>query len=171
MDVFLATASKRDTRRFDARRVDESHERTILDAGRLAGSARNGQPWRFHVVCAAAARRGVSESVYRPELVVSAGLVVALTVVKVGRMYDFDAGRAAQNMMLAAWNLGVVSCPNGIARPEKLLSALGLDDERRGVTVLSFGYPMKPRDPARRSAEHWSSGAARLPLEAIVDRH
>lgn len=30
----------------------------------------------------------------------------------------FDAGRAAQNMMLAAWNEGVVSTPNGIAKAE-----------------------------------------------------
>ena len=39
----------------------------------------------------------------------------------------FDAGRAAQNMMLAAWGDGIGSCPNGIANPEALAAVLGHD--------------------------------------------
>jgi nitroreductase len=44
MDTFLAIASKRDTRRYSDRPVPDDVQRRILDAGRLAGSAKNRQP-------------------------------------------------------------------------------------------------------------------------------
>jgi len=50
VDTFLAIASKRDTRRYADRPVPEEVERRILEAGRITGSARNRQPWRFLVV-------------------------------------------------------------------------------------------------------------------------
>ena len=48
-----------------------------------------------------------------PENVLGAGLVVAVLVRGKGPVL-FDAGRAAQSMLLAAWALGLASCPNGI---------------------------------------------------------
>jgi nitroreductase len=51
--------------------------------------------------------------------------VIAIVVSGKGPV-AFDAGRAAQSMMLAAWNEGVVSCPNGIANPESLAELLGV---------------------------------------------
>ena len=50
MDTYLAVASKRDWRSYSDRPVPEDVQRRILDAGRLAGSAVNAQPWRFAVV-------------------------------------------------------------------------------------------------------------------------
>jgi nitroreductase len=170
MDVYLAVASKRDGRAYSGRALPAETEKRILDAGRLSGSARNGQPWTFTVAESPAARSGVARSVYRPELVLTAALVVVITVVRMGRLYDFDAGRAAQSMMLTAWDEGVISCPNGIARPEALSDALSVGDDQRPVTALSFGFPASPRPPERRSAEAWSARAPRRPLEQVVRR-
>ena len=50
-------------------------------------------------------------------------------------------------MMLAAWNDGVASCPNGIADADAANEALGLEEPP--VNVLSFGYPAR-QPPARR---------------------
>jgi nitroreductase len=50
MDTFLAIVSKRDTRRYSERRIPGETIERILEAGRLAGSARNRQPWRFLAV-------------------------------------------------------------------------------------------------------------------------
>jgi len=168
MDVYLSVASKRDGRAYAERPISDVSQRRILDAGRLSGSARNGQPWTFTVAASQKAKRAVAGGVYRPELVLTATLVVAITVQRIGRLYDFDAGRAAQNMMLTAWNEGIVSCPNGIAREEVLLEAIGLGEDQRGVTVISFGYPVNPRPPERRSVERWSKRAPRYPLGQIV---
>jgi nitroreductase len=169
MDVLLAVASKRDVRTYSGETIAPETERRILDAGRLAGSARNRQPCRF-LVAEGAARDAVARAVYSPRVVLEAALAVTLVVTPGGGLVDFDAGRAAQSMMLAAWAEGVASCPNGIADRAALDQALGLQEPERAVIVLAFGPPPVARDPARRSAEEWSARARRLPLEALVRR-
>lgn len=169
MDVHLAVASKRDSRRYSGGDVPEAVRDRILDAGRLAGSARNRQPCRF-VVVEGEAVPAVADAVYLAGNVLSAGLVVVLVVTPGGNLVDFDAGRTAQNMMLAGWADGVASCPNGIADRAALDRALGIDPPERAVIVLSFGPPVDDRDPARLGAGRWSDRAPRLPLTALV-RH
>ncbi len=97
---------------------------------------------------------------YAPGNVRTAGLVVAI----VGSAFPFDAGRCAQNMMLAAWELGVVSCPNGIRDADAAATICGGEVKM----ILSFGYPPKPR--AERTAEEWSASANRKPLAELVRR-
>ncbi len=169
MDVRLAVASKRDARDLSGAEVPEEVALRILDAGRLAGSARNRQPCRF-VIAEGEAVPAVADAVYRAGNVLDAGLVVAIVVTPGGNLVNFDAGRAAQNMMLAGWAEGIASCPNGIADPERLASALGIEPPERAVVVLTFGPPARPRDPARRPPERWSARAPRLPLDALVRR-
>src|SRR4051794_11300096 len=97
VDTFLAVASKRDERRYDARPLPAETVRRILDAGRLAGSARNRQPWRFHVL-EGDRKDEVAETVYAPDNVRGAPLAVAITISGKGPT-SFDAGRATQNML------------------------------------------------------------------------
>lgn len=169
MDLHLAVASKRDARRYSGGPVPAEAERRILDAGRLAGSARNRQPCRF-VIAEGDALAAVANAVYAPTNVLAAGLVIVLVVSPGGGLVDFDAGRTAQNMMLAGWAEGIASCPNGIADRGALSRALAIAEPERAVIVLSFGPPPHPRDPARRDAAAWSARAARLPLDALVRR-
>lgn len=169
MDTHLALASKRDVRAYDGAPVPEETALRILDAGRLAGSARNRQPTRFFVVEGEAVA-AVARCVYLAHNVASAGLVVALVVTPGGNLVDFDAGRAAQSMMLSAWADGIASCPNGVADAPGLERVLGLAPPQRAVVVLSFGAPADSRDPARRSPERWSARAPRLPLDDVVVR-
>jgi nitroreductase len=164
MDTYLAVASKRDERRYADRPVPGDLRRRILDGGRLAGSAKNRQPWRFLVVEDAALREQLAEAVYEPSNIRGAAFVVAV----LGRA-GLDAGRAIQNMMLVAWNEGVVSCPNGMPDPDATKAVLGLGDDDAVAIVLSFGYPARPRDPERHSAEEWSARANRKALDEIVD--
>jgi nitroreductase len=165
MDTWLAVASRREVRDYADREVPEDVVRRILDAGRLAGSARNRQPWRFLVVEDRGAREQLAEAVYEPTNVQGARLVVAI-LGKAG----LDAGRAVQNMLLVAWNDGVGSCPNGIKEPEQARAALRLGAEDELAIVLTFGYPARERDPLRRTPEEWSARAARNPLDEIVER-
>ena len=82
----------------------------------------------------------------------------------------FDAGRAAQNMMLAAWNDGVGSCPNGISDAAAMGEALGLREDDHFAVVLTFGYPARGIDVEGRTPEEWISRADRRPLEELVER-
>ncbi|MCW2977068.1 MAG: nitroreductase [Actinomycetia bacterium] len=158
MDAWLAIASKRDVREYADTPVPEDVLTRILDAGRLSGSARNRQQWNFVVV--ETAQVELAATVHAPSNVLGAALVVAI----VGAAGGMDVGRCAQNMMLAAWNDGVASCPNGINDPEAAARICG--DEVK--TILSFGYPAKPRDPQSRTPEEWSARANRKPLAELV---
>jgi nitroreductase len=169
VDTYLAITSKRDERRYSDASIPDDVVERILDAGRLTGSAQNRQPWEFLVLEDRAVVERLAEAVYAPANVLGAKLVVAVTIAGRGPT-SLDAGRAAQNMMIAAWNDGVVSCPNGLADPDRAANLLGLDGERRLAIVLSFGYPARPRDPDSRPAEEWSRRANRKPLDEIVRR-
>src|SRR5215207_6505770 len=167
MDTFLAIASKRDQREYADREIPEEVVRRILEAGRIAGSANNRQPWRFIALESAEAREQVAATVYTPPNILGSKLAVAI-VVQGNR--GFDAGRAAQNMMLAAWNDGVTSCPNGLPDADATSAALGLGDGERVINVLSFGYPADGRTGEDRPAEAWLARARRKPLDELVER-
>lgn len=169
VDTYLAVASRREGRRYAARPLAEDAVGRILDAGRLAGSARNRQPWRFLLVETRALVDRLAALVYEPENLLGAALVVAIAV-RGGGPTAFDAGRAAQNMLLVAWNEGVASVPNGLVDLDRASELLGLGEDERLAIVLSLGYPEQPRDPERRTAAEWSSGAARKSLDELVTR-
>ena len=80
MDAFLAVASKREVRGYSDRPVPDAAVRRILEAGRIAGSSRNRQPWRFLVVGDPGVRERVAEAVFARGNVRGAALVVAVAV-------------------------------------------------------------------------------------------
>jgi nitroreductase len=165
MDAFLAIVSRREVRRYDGRPLPDDAVRRILDAGRLAGSGANRQGRRFVVVRSRV--QEVAGAVYAPRNVLGAALVVAVVTFGKGPL-SFDAGRAAQNMMLAAWNDGIGSCPNGIADRDAMDRALGLADGEQAAIVVSFGYPARPVSPERRPPERWIEAADRVPFDQAV---
>jgi nitroreductase len=169
VDTLLAIASRRDQRRYRAEPLGEELVERILDAGRLSGSGSNRQPWTFVVVEGRARVEELAKTVFAPENVLGAGLVVAIVVSGKGPV-SFDAGRSAQNMLLAAWNEGVASCPNGLADRDAAHSLLELTEEETPVIVLTFGFPERPRDPRSRTVAEWSARANRRPLADVVRR-
>src|SRR4051794_13650943 len=100
MDAFLAVVSKREVREYDERPLPEDAKRRILEAGRLAGSSKNKQARRFIVLTDPSS---VASALYSPGNLDGAALVVAIVTSGKGPL-ALDAGRAAQNMMLAAHN-------------------------------------------------------------------
>jgi len=165
MDTWLAVASRREVREYADHELSEDVVGRILDAGRLAGSARNRQPWQFLLVESPEVREQLAAAVYEPTNVRGAKLVIAI-LAKGG----LDTGRAMQNMLLVAWNEGVGSCPNGIADLERARETLALGEDDELAIVLTFGYPAREPDPSRRSPEEWSGRANRKPLDELVRR-
>jgi nitroreductase len=157
VDTFLTIASRREVREYDETPLPDDVVHRILDAGRLSGSSQNTQKWEFVVL---RDKQAVSEFVYAPGNILGAQLVVAIA----GDAAGFDMGRAAQNMMLAAWNEGVGSVPNGISDRDAAAQLVGAPV----AIVLTFGYPARPRDVAGRNAEEWSERAKRKPFDEVV---
>ena len=169
MDTFLAIASRRDQRRYVPGALPDDVVGRILDAGRLSGSSGNRQPWTFVVVEGPERVEALSRGVFVPGNVLGAGLVVAVVVAGKGPV-SFDAGRAAQNMLLVAWNEGVASCPNGISDRDAVRAVLELGEDEAPAIVLTFGVPERRPEPQARSAAEWSARANRRPLDDVVRR-
>jgi nitroreductase len=157
VDAYHAIASRRETRRYSDQPIPDDVRRRIIDAGRLSGSSQNTQKWEFIVLND---KEAVSRLVYAPGNVLGAQLVVAIA----GDAGAFDVGRAAQNMMLTAWNEGVGSVPNGIRDRAAAETLVG---KPVGI-VLTFGYPANPRDPQSKSADEWSRSAKRKSFDEVV---
>jgi nitroreductase len=169
MDTRLAIASKREVRQYADRPLPDDAVRRILDAGRVAGSSQNRQNRRFVAVREdRELLERLAATVYVPANLTGAALAVAIVTTGKGPT-SFDAGRAAQNMMLAAWNEGIGSTPNGIADAGRLAELLGHGEDERVAIVLTFGYPARPSDPERRTPEEWIDAADRRPFDEVVD--
>jgi nitroreductase len=169
MDALLAIASRREVREYRPEPLPEELVRRILDAGRIAGSSRNRQPCRFVAVTSRELLDALAQTVSRGSNVLGAPLLVAVAV-EGDWDTGFDAGRAGQNMMLAAWAEGIGSCPNTFTDRPRASSLLDLEPAQELVTGLTFGYPARPRRPERRSVDEWFARANRLPLEELVRR-
>jgi nitroreductase len=169
VDTFLAVASRREVRDYAGRPIPVDAVQRILEAGRISGSSRNRQPWRFIVVESPSLRERLADAVYAPANVRGAALVVVIANRGRGPT-AFDAGRAAQNMMLTAWNDHIGSCPNGMPDLDAVAELLDLEEDERPTIVLTFGYPARTRDPQRHGAIEWLERADRKPFDEVVER-
>lgn len=158
MNAYECIVSKRDTRAFVDKPIDEEKLRKILQAGRMAGSSKNTQPTRYVLLRDRQRREEVAACAKYAEHLPSAAVGIAICEPATGS--DFDAGRAAQNIMLAAWSMGIASCPCSMHDQPCVRKTLGLPDDYRVVVVLALGYP-DPEVPR-------GLGRKRAPLEELV---
>ena len=170
MDVWSAIRTKRMVRRFEPRPLAPEHLTRIVDAGRRAGSSKNQQRWDFLVVEDRDRLRRLSEVGPYAGHVAGAAAAVALVTpdpraAGASLSLAWDAGLAAENMMLAAWELGVGSCPATVYEQAVARDALGFPEDRFCGWILSFGYPADPDDLARPPKR-----GGRKPLDEVVHR-
>ena len=151
MELWLALASRREVRDYAPTPIPPEVERRILDAGRLSGSGKNRQPWRFLVVESPDKREALAGLVFAPGNVRGAQLVVAIAVSGKGPA-SLDAGRCAQNMLLAAWDQGVGGSPNGTPDPRRSASSslCARASAPRSSSRSAIRRDRATRPPARR---------------------
>lgn len=143
MSTYRTIISKRDTRVFTEQAVTPELERRILQAGRMAGSSKNSQPCRFIVIDEPGQKEAIAKCGDFAVWIPSAPLLIAVAVPEEAPRNEFDAGRAAQNMMVAGWAEGVGSCPVSMHHVECARETLGLPENYRVSVVLAFGYPAR----------------------------
>jgi nitroreductase len=150
MNVMDAIRSKRAVRQFQDKPLPDEVVETIVDAGRLSGSAKNRQPWSFIVVRDRAALEGLSTCGEFCGHLAGAAMAIALVTPDPHQRLSmpFDLGRTTQNMMLAGWELGVGSVMATIYQPNKAAEILGVPPDYVIPWCISFGYPLE--DPSRR---------------------
>jgi nitroreductase len=168
MDIWNAINAVRVVREFDDRPLSPEHLDRILNAGRRTGSSKNRQDWAFVVVRDRGSLSQLAKVGRYADHLATAPAAIALVRPDAAnehqlRTFLWDLGRAAQNMVLAAWELGVGSVPATVYDLDLASRLLGLPDDQRCDFLLSFGYPT---DESVLSAPNKAGG--RVALEAVV---
>jgi nitroreductase len=149
MDTWQAINSTRAVRKFEERPLEPAHLERILNAGRRSGSSKNQQGWDF-IVCTDRAHLAELAGVgpYAGHIAGAAAAIALVTpdphAADAPYSVMWDLGRAAQNMTLAACELGIGSVPATVYDQAVARRLLSLPDDRWCEFVLSFGYPLDP---------------------------
>ena len=161
MDVSQAIKMKRAVREFTDEPIPEDLLAAIVNAGRRAQSSKNTQEWHFIVVRDRDLLGELSHlGQFAKQLAGAAAAIAILTPDPAGRWsIMFDAGQAAGYMQLAAWELGIGSCPVTIFEPDKARELLGFPPDLHVRAVLSMGYP---QDPGELTASPHAGGRKTL---------
>lgn len=168
MDVETAVNRLRAIRHFSAAALSDDDLGAILDAGRHAGSSKNLQRWTFIVVrdrSRLAALATVGDSAGHLAHGSAAIALVTPDPRAPGAPLSivWDCGRAAQNMVLVAWQRGIGSVPATVYDQELCRSILGYPADRHCEFILDFGYPAE-----RRLIERPPRSGGRAELAEIV---
>ena len=159
MDAYRAVVDKRDQRAFLPKPMPDEALRRILQAARMTGSSKNSEPNRLVVVRDPERRAALAAFGAFARFLAQAAAII---VIAQTQRHEFDAGRCAQNMMVAAWNDGIGSCPAHLPETE-VAKRLKIPADLHVNRVIGFGYV----DPARVSAPK-SVARKRKPLTELV---
>lgn len=170
MRCFLDIAKNRySCRKYDARRVEDEKLMLVLEAGRVAPSAVNFQPWHFYVM---QERDDLQRfyGAYHREWFRTAPCVIVICADHSrswkrkadGKDHgDVDAAITTDHMTLQATELGLATCWICNFDVERTRELLKLPEYLEPVVILPLGYPLDETDPERHNEK-------RKPLSEIV---
>lgn len=144
MNVYETILIKRAIRDFSSDNLSEFEISRILNAGRRAQSSKNSQPWHLIAIKDKDLLTELSKLGDWAGHLAGAALGVALLSPDPSEKFQtmFDLGQSAAYMQLAAWEMGIGSCPASIYKPEEARVLLGFPDNLHLRIVLSFGIPL-----------------------------
>jgi nitroreductase len=145
--------TRRSIRRYETTDVPDEVLQQILEAGRQAPSAANRQPIRFVIVKDHDILKNLCDNLiarfvkYAPIAIVGCADINSILT---GKWAVVDATIAMQNMVIAAWTLGVGSCWIGACNEEKVKELLKIPDKWKVVASITFGYPAEQPKPRKK---------------------
>lgn len=146
-DTYDLIVGLRAIRSYQDEPLADSDLGSILEAARWTGSSKNRQNWSFIVVAEPENLNALAECGDFTDPVRNSAATIVIVQEPDG--YEFDSGRAAQNIMLAAKALGVASCPITLHRDEDARKVLGVPGDRRTRYAVALGYPSEEAAPRR----------------------
>ena len=158
MDALEAIRRRRSVRRYTGAPIPREDLEIIVDAGRLAASGSNGQPWDFIVVTE---RDMIEQLRVVSQWVSEAAALVVVVMDPSSRWWLQDGSAAVENMLIACTALGYGSCwLEGYTQPreEEFKELLGVPEEKRLMTLVSIGVPAEWPTKQKKSLKevlHW----------------
>ena len=165
MEVYEAIRARHSVRSYQDRSVEPEKLARMLEAARLAPSARNEQEWRFVVVTDRAKRKALATEASTQSFMAEAPVIIAACaqtderIMRCGQQaYPIDVAIAVDHLSLAAVAEGLGTCWIGSFQAAEVQRILGIPPEIVVVELLLLGYPR----------ETTAAPKNRLPLESIV---
>jgi len=151
MEVWEAIQMKRAVRQFKPDPLSIRAVNRILNAGRRAQSSKNTQPWYFIAIQDKSTLKALSELGDYAGHLAGAALGIAIVTPPPEQRFSimFDAGQAAANMQLAAWEIGIASCLATIYKYIEARKLLGFPDDLQLRIAISLGYPQVEEELTR----------------------
>ncbi|OHB73808.1 MAG: nitroreductase [Planctomycetes bacterium RBG_16_55_9] len=150
-------------RAYQQRPIEREKLDTILEAARLAPSARNMQDWRFVIVTDGGTKRRVAECTNRPDAFDKAGAIIAACsnsdhVMRCGQAIGpIDVAIALEHICLQATELGFGTCWIGAFDAEGVRKILAIPGDVSIIELMAVGYPADSKPEPKRE-----------PMEKIV---
>jgi len=156
---------RRSIRRYRPEPVPDETIAQLLEAGRVAPSASNRQPWHFIVVRDETIRARLTDeggiAIVRWRFMKNAPLIIVLCGDASRPLYRSflheDVGLAGSQIMLQAHAMGLGTCWVGGLNKKKVASIMGLPEHIEVIGLLAVGFPDESPKPRPRK-----------PLEEIV---
>lgn len=160
MDALEAIKTRRSVRVYDKKKIDKGILEQLVDAGRLAPTARSEEPWEFVVVESEENLQKIADIADHGKFIKEAAASIAVFC-RDTKYYLEDGCAATENILVAANSFGVGSC--WVAGDKKAYGAqiaelLGVPGELKLVSLISLGYPVGVNEKEKRSLEetlHW----------------
>ena len=161
MDFFDVVKNRKSVREYAERKVEKDLVKKIIDAGRLAATARNEQPWEFIVTHDKNILTNISDLCPNGPFIKNASCLIALFS-KDTKYYIEDSSAATENMLLAIEALSLGGCwVAGDKKDyvEKIRNIFNVPEGYRLVSMISIGYSKTPQDLKDKKALaevlHW----------------
>ena len=140
-DVFEAVQERRSIRAYQDKLVSREKLEKILEAGRLAPSAKNLEPWHFIAVTDAAKRKVLSKGMFAKFIAESPVVIVACGDKEASPdWYAIDVALAVENMVLTAVSEGLSTCCVGSFNEKEVKAAVGVPEKFEVLVLLAMGY-------------------------------
>ncbi len=143
---------RKSTRLFSNKMVDDESINKILEAGRIAPTAKNKQPYKVIVVKSEEGIKKIDKCTKcrynAPVVLIICGDMEA-AYSKSGRSYaDIDTSIVTTHMMLEATNIGVDNIWIGLFDPEKVIEEFGIEAPFEPIHLMPIGYKAKLCPPS-----------------------
>jgi nitroreductase len=158
MEALKAIQKRRSVRKFTGEIVPREDLEKIVDAGRLAATGSNRQPWEFIVVTD---REMIAKLSAVGKWMEKAGAIIAVVLDPYSRWWVEDGSAAIQNMLIASTALGYGSCwveGDAIPREEEFKALLFIPPGKRLLALVPIGVPVEWPIIEKRPLEsvlHW----------------
>ncbi len=164
MDTFTCIRTRREIRDYVDKPIPDESLRKILEAGRLAPSSKNSQPWHFVVIKNKETLEKIASLTPTGAHISKAPLAIAV-LMDGAKLPEVDGARAIQNMVLEAWDLGIGACWVTNFYDDAVKDVLNAPQRMKLISVIPFGYPTQPKARGKKNRKRFEEIVSNERLE------